>query len=787
MGCFLFRLLILLTTSCYLTSGQALELDYPIAKVNNSWTNIPSTTYSVVFDDGFMISMSPILVTRTESLRFSCGFYCNGNCTSFLFSVFIVPISNVSTMNDIESTRVMWSANRNNPVRANATLNLTADGDLILRDFDGTLVWSTSTTGKSVAGLKMTDTGNLVLFDANNQTIWQSFDHPTDTLLPGQKLVPGQRLTATQGLFSLSVTRESVIAFMESDPPQIYFKYMVTGKLSYILFLKGGITVYSDEANETDPLPSASFLWLRPDGHLTAYEWVLGWRGVKDVLAENMDLDVCGYPTFCGNYSICSYGQCSCPNETDLGTKYFTPLDDRQPDLGCLESTPLSCQSPQLHSFLELKDVTYFTNAAFSPDITDISMESCRNSCVKNCSCKAALFQYYGNTSVGNCSLPAQLYSLIANNMQITNYSAFAFIKVQKSPSRKKTSKAAIILGSSLGTFCLVFLVFSIWVILYRSKRDTDVDEEDDLHQVPGMPMRFSYEELKGMTENFSKKVGEGGFGSVYEGILGDGTKIAVKCLDGLGQVKKSFLAEVETIGSIHHVNLVRLIGYCSEKSHRLNIIFDIAKELAYLHEECRQRMVHLDIKPQNILLNKNFNAKVSDFGLSKLIDRDQSQVMTTMRGTPGYLAPEWLSSIVTEKVDVYSFGVVVMEILCGRKNLDRSQPEDCMHLIGLFKRKAEEGKLVDLIDKYSEDMQLHGAEVVEIMRLAAWCLQNDFTRRPSMSVVVKVLEGVMDVETNLDYSFSTSPLPAERTVTHNEAGFGVSVPILPSVLSGPR
>ena len=145
-----------------------------------------------------------------------------------------------------------------------------------------------------------------------------------------------------------------------------------------------------------------------------------------------------------------------------------------------------------------------------------------------------------------------------------------------------------------------------------------------------------------------------------------------MKCLNGFGQEKKSFLAEVESIGSIHHVNLVRLIGFCAETSHRLlvyeymcnvsldkwifhrdqelsldwqtrrNIVLNLAKGLAYLHEECRQKIVHLDIKPQNILLDENFNAKVSNFGLSKLIKRDQSQVVTTMWGTPVYMAPEW-------------------------------------------------------------------------------------------------------------------------------------------------
>ncbi|CAL5343082.1 unnamed protein product [Camellia sinensis] len=216
----------------------------------------------------------------------------------------------------------------------------------------------------------------------------------------------------------------------------------------------------------------------------------------------------------------------------------------------------------------------------------------------------------------------------------------------------------------------------------------------------------------------------------------------------------------------------------------------DIAKGLTYLYEECRKKIFHLDIKPQNILLDEDFNAKISNFGLSKLIDKDQSQVVTMMRGTLGYLAPEWLSSIITEKVkvNVYSFGVVVLEMLCGRKNLDRSQLEEDMHLLDLFKRKAEEEQLVDIVDKYNDDMQTHRAEVVEMLRVAMWCLQSDFSRRPSMSVVVKVLEGSVDVQSNLDYNFTTPVAPRPITVAgHQEDAIGAATPLFATTLSGPR
>ncbi|PHU12554.1 hypothetical protein BC332_19484 [Capsicum chinense] len=154
------------------------------------------------------------------------------------------------------------------------------------------------------------------------------------------------------------------------------------------------------------------------------------------------------------------------------------------------------------------------------------------------------------------------------------------------------------------------------------------------------------------------------------------------------------------------------------------------------------------------------------------------------MRGTWGYLAPEWLSSVITEKVDVYAFGIVLMEILCGRKNLDWSQDdEEDVHFLSLFRIKAEQEKLMDMVDKNNEDMQLHREAVTEMMRLAAWCLQGDFSNRPSMSLVVKALEGLVKVETNLDYKFTHVP----EVGAGNQQREATISSVSPSILSGPR
>ncbi|KAF6172269.1 hypothetical protein GIB67_024891 [Kingdonia uniflora] len=842
MCCFLYLIYLL----CSLFDPiNAEKFDYPIANVSTTWTNSLALEHSVNFTDGS--SVRAILLRGATGFygpSFACGFYCNGNCSSFHFAVFIVYTNSGSriTNPNLGFPQLVWSANPNKPVKENSTLDLTKGG-LALRDADGVLVWSTNITGSNIVGLNMTETGNLVLYDSKNYTLWQSFDDPTDALVPGQKLVLGKSLTAMankagDNSFALSVTNTGLFASINSDPPQFYYQEEVTGtknstKPSYVRFRNGSLALFilSAEPNKPDsvistPLASSmQYMKLESDGHLKVYEWsdLSGWIVVADLLTGI--LAECGYPLVCGNYGICSNGQCSCPGPLGTGgddNTTFRQLSARQPSLGCSRITPLSCEDTKYHRLVDLNDIMYFYSP---PDITRTDIGSCKNACLTNCSCEAALFQYGSNSSDGDCYLPTQVFSLVNNVKEETHYNSSAFIKVQVSPvipssspssdPKFKTAGTATIVGSSVGATVGVSLL--VFVILFLIRKKKNVEEEDDeeyLDLVPGMPTRFAYEDLKLATNNFSTQLGQGGFGSVYEGALINGTKIAVKCLDGLGQVKKSFLAEVETIGSVHHVNLVRLVGFCVDKTHRLlvyeymcngslekwifpkteehildwktrqSIISDIAKGLTYLHEQCRQKIVHLDIKPQNILLDANFNAKVSDFGLSKLIERDGGEVMTTMRGTPGYMAPEWLSSVITEKVDVYSFGIVVMEIVCGRKNLDRSQPEERMHLLRLLK----EDKGCNIIDKNSDDMLLHREETTEMMKVAAWCLQSDFARRPSMSVVVKVLEGVMEVEPSLDYNFSSgiTPMTTAKDLD-KQVQFRDSTPLLPSLLSGPR
>ncbi|RHN73394.1 putative protein kinase RLK-Pelle-RLCK-Os family [Medicago truncatula] len=290
-------------------------------------------------------------------------------------------------------------------------------------------------------------------------------------------------------------------------------------------------------------------------------------------------------------------------------------------------------------------------------------------------------------------------------------------------------------------------------------------------------PIRFTSQQLRIATDNYSNLLGSGGFGTVYKGIFNNGTMVAVKVLRGSSdkKIEEQFMAEVGTIGRIHHFNLVKLFGFCFEKNlialvyeymgngsldryllHEKNalgyeklheIAIGTARGIAYLHELCEHRIVHYDIKPGNILLDGNFNPKVADFGLAKLCNRENTHItMTGGRGTPGYAAPElWMPFPITHKCDVYSFGMLLFEIVGRRRNLDIKNTESQEWFPIWVWKKFDAGLLEEAMIVCG--IEEKNREIAERMvKVALWCVQYRQQLRPMMSDVVKMLEGSLEI-----------------------------------------
>ncbi|XP_027173748.1 LEAF RUST 10 DISEASE-RESISTANCE LOCUS RECEPTOR-LIKE PROTEIN KINASE-like 2.3 [Coffea eugenioides] len=322
-----------------------------------------------------------------------------------------------------------------------------------------------------------------------------------------------------------------------------------------------------------------------------------------------------------------------------------------------------------------------------------------------------------------------------------------------------------------------IILLFAF--LLYRCRRRhlSRYDTIEDFLQANNslMPIRYSYKEIKTMTKNFEEKLGEGGYGLVYKGKLRSGGTVAVKMLNKSKANGQDFINEVATIGRIHHVNVVRLVGFCVTASKRAlvydympngsldKLIFSncqngsplswkqvceiakgVARGIEYLHQGCDMQILHFDIKPHNILLDENFVPKVSDFGLAKLYPMQKSiATLTVARGTLGYMAPElFYKKIgrVSHKTDVYSYGMLLMEVAGRRRNVDvHAEHSSQIYFPSWIYDKFDQVEEMEIGDHATEEEKTITRKLILI---ALWCIQMTPEDRPSMREVLQMLEG---------------------------------------------
>ncbi|XP_020228969.1 G-type lectin S-receptor-like serine/threonine-protein kinase SD2-5 [Cajanus cajan] len=764
------------------------------------------------------------LFLLSNSSVFALGFL-----TALDVSLFVLVVIHLS------SNKVVWTANRGLLVGDSDKFVFDHSGNAYLEGGNG-VVWATNTTGQKVKAMELLDSGNLVLLGENGTTIWQSFSHPTDTLLPGQAFVEGMSLKSFHNSMNLchylSYMKGDLVLYAGFETPQVYWSLSEevyrnrssknnTAKVhslslvnnSWCFYdMNGGLlwkTVFS-EHSDSKSLWSAT---LDPNGAISFYDLNKGRSHNPE--AVKVPQDPCGIPEPCDPYYVCFFENwCVCPGP-------LKPFNCKPPNI-------TTCSKSSTELVFVGEELDYFALKYTAP-VSKSNLNSCKEACLGNCSCLVLFFE----NSTGRCFHFHETGSFQRSRGGTGGYVSFMKISIDGDGHGNRNGRndtVLVVVIVVLTVLVIVGLITGFWYY-YKKKKNVakypfeDTLEEDDfLDGLSGMPARFTFSALCRATKDFSTKIGEGGFGSVYLGVLEDETQLAVKKLEGVGQGAKEFKAEVSIIGSIHHVHLVKLKGFCAEGPHRLlvyeymsrgsldkwifknsentfllnwdtryNIAIGTAKGLAYLHEECEVRIIHCDIKPQNVLLDDNFTAKVSDFGLAKLMSREQSHVFTTLRGTRGYLAPEWITNYaISEKSDVFSYGMLLLEIVGGRKNYDQWEGAEKAHFPSYVFRMMEEGKLKEVLDP-KIDIDEKDERVVVALKVALWCIQDDVNLRPSMTKVTQMLEGLCLVPDppSLSQSGTFSAFmklsSGEATNSSGQASFFSNVPMSCVQLSGPR
>ncbi|KAK8561232.1 hypothetical protein V6N13_149598 [Hibiscus sabdariffa] len=753
---------------------------------------------SSIIEPGSSLSPNNNSYWLSESGQFAFGFYPYGNG----YSVGI-------WFENIPQKTVVWTLNRDDPpFTGDATLLLSTQGRLTVRPTQGREVLIAG-VANAASSASMLDSGNFVLFGSSSGIIWQSFDFPTDTILPGQPLVVNSKLVSdvsetnhTSGKFQIIMQDDGNLVQYPVEAVGVGFSYWSseTNHVGYgaslnldsegLLYLQNatGFNITSLNNKVAATGKSIYRATIDADGIFRLYShssnrldnWFIEWSS-SDNKCDPIGL--CGENSYC--FSMEGEPVCQCPPR-------FVYIDEEHKDLGCRKNYSLvACteRNYQTFNFSKLVDFSWKDSDSYL-NVSARTENDCRSECSRDCNCEAAL---YNNQSCKMLKLPLRFGRRDTSSQIIT------LLKIAgelAGPGTRKRKLRIDILITSLALACstLVFLVVAaIGVLKYRSRVqeynrilcsvNNRVAEDVALKS-------FTLEELKDATNNFVEEIGKGAYGTVFRGVISEAAgerMVAIKRLEKVvAEGEREFRNEMKAIGITHHKNLVRLLGYCYDGTDRLlvyeymkngsladflfksklkinwegrvEIVLNIARGLCYLHEECETQIIHCDIKPENILMDDNGYAKIADFGLAKLLMPNQSKTYTGLRGTMGYVAPEWVWNLpITVKADVYSFGIMLFEIVCCRRRVEADVPENEQFLADWVYDcfKANE------VEMLVRNEEVTKSKLERMVKVGLWCIQDEALSRPSMKEVTLMLEGRVNIpDPPLLRSFLRSPDP---------------------------
>ncbi|KAI3520122.1 hypothetical protein L1887_09346 [Cichorium endivia] len=733
--------------------------------------------------------------------KFEMGFFSPGTSRNRYVGIWYMKIA-IRT--------VVWVANTETPLNDTSGVFKVSQGALQILSGNNSEIWSSNSSASDRAsGLvaQLSDTGNLVLSEQGN-VIWQSFDYPGNTLLSGMRigvdLITGKERylrswksdnDPSAGRFVFGVNANGYPQLLEREDmvPEsrfgpwngVTFNGMPDLGENAIFthqFVFNESEIYYEYALVNSSLVSRMHLsW---DGKIEHLNWIN--RTQNWNVYSTATIDACARYAICGSYGNCNINNapaCSClegfqprrPNEWNIADW----------SSGCERITPLACGNGD--GFRKISGVK-FPDTILSWYNVSMTIDECEAACKRNCSCTA-----YSSLDIRRGGSGCLLWFNDLMDIRVYDETQELHIRMPaselpspaapESGSSNKKQTITIIVSTSLVLVlaCLIIALYAAWRKKKRSHERREVSMQAPVENYTNESRNkdtelsaFSLSTIAKSTNDFSlnNKLGEGGFGPVYKGVLEDGREIAVKRLSETStQGLDEFKNEVGCIAKLQHRNLVKLFGYCIQGDERMLIyeymanksldffIFDtsrslildwplrfriihgIARGLLYLHQDSRLRIIHRDLKAGNILLDKDMNPKISDFGLARRFIGYETEANTNkVVGTYGYISPEYaVHGLFSVKSDVYSFGVLVLEIVSGKKNRGFSQQEHNDTLIGHAWKLHKEGKSRELV---SSSLQLScvASEVQRAVHIGLLCVQHHAEDRPTMSSVVLML-----------------------------------------------